>query len=93
MRRQGCLFHQEIIVADFERIVELFFAGLLGRFIGGRERDHLTVRPPRELLDANSRFSDLNRIAASHGHHEYLRLGVDARGQKRQPIARWRPAR
>ena len=80
MRRQRRFLHQVIVVAHFEGVIELFFAGSLERLIGGRKRYHLPVRTPRELLHAGDGLGDLHRIPTCHRHHEYLRLGVDSSG-------------
>ena len=93
MRGKGRLFDEEIVVADFEGIVEPLFTDFFRSFIGGGEGDHQTVGAPRELLDACRRLSDLNRIAAGHRHHENLRLGVGAGGEKCQTVAGRCPAR
>src|SRR5258706_3228966 len=93
MRGKGRFFDQEIIVADFERIVELLLADFLRSFVGGSEGDHETVRTPGELLDAGDRLGDLDRIASGHWHYEDLRLGVCASGEEGQTIAGRSPAR
>src|SRR5216684_8941772 len=74
----------------------LFDFLLVLRLVGGDIGNLLPVGPPGKLLNALRRVGNLAGFAASHGKNENLRLCLfsgSIRGDKRQAVAVWRPAR
>ena len=53
------------------------FTGALRRLIFGHERELLAAGPPRILLNAGGRLSDLPRVSATHRQDKQLLLALD----------------
>ena len=94
-RHRG-LGHEEVVVAHLEEVVPLLDLRLVRPLVFGGVRERLSVRAPREVLDAGRRARHLLRLAARHREDEDLGLRFLLRpveGEEGETIAGGRPAR